>query len=431
MLFRNLVKPLLNKKIKYNILSLLNIMIGFLFTVLLGKEFGVGNETDIFFYSLVIINYLGLFIQSIWEAFTPNYVSLKVDDPKQSMVLYSILLNNIVIGSAIIIGVYYLIINLPFFTISEHLKDYLNIYIFYILFQNVLYYNKNVLNLEHFYASYYIVDIFIYSTASLVLFFFNIKSIVYIAYLMITTTAVSVIWQFYLIFNILNFKYFLVFYESWLNEIYKNSIKYKIGTMIYGLKDIILVSFFTTLGTGFYSLYSYADKFASTVSMIVNAPIVNIFITKVNYLVAKNRYNQINNLIKNVLSQTTIFFSIASFIVYFLLPGLLKLFFSNTINENDILIITHIYMYLLLFNFIIIIESPYAKTIIAFKLFNYMIFINAVFLLIFSSAYFISTIYKMDYVIFLLFLSIAQLSNLVLYYSKYQVFRQNKKVVNE
>jgi putative peptidoglycan lipid II flippase len=428
-MFENLIKILFDEKIKYNILSLLNITIGFLFTVLLGKEFGVGNETDIFFYSLVIINYLGLFIQSIWEAFTPNYIRLKVDDQKKSIVLYSILLNNIIIVSSIIIVLYYIITNLHMFTISEQLRNYLNIYIVYILFQNILYYNKNVLNLERFYASYYLVDIFIYSTASLFLIFFNVKNIVFIAYLMITTTVIAVIWQFYLIFKVLNFKYSLTLYEHWLNEIYKNSIKYKIGTMIYGVKDIILVSFFTGLGAGFYSLYSYADKFASTVSMIVNAPIVNIFITKVNYFVAHNHYNQINKLIKRVLSQTTIFFSIASLLVYLLLPSLLQLFFSKAMSENDILIINNIYLYLLLFNFIIIIESPYAKTIIAFKHFNYMIFINAVFLLIFSLAYLISNTYKMDYGIFLLFLSIAQFSNLVLYYSKYKSTEKNKRKI--
>lgn len=430
-MFENLVKRLFDEKIKYNILSLLNITIGFLFTVLLGKEFGVGNETDIFFYSLVVINYLGLFIQSMWEGFTPNYISLKVDNQKKSIVLYSILLNNIIIGSSIIIVLYYIITSLQVFDISEQIRNYLNIYIFYILFQNILYYNKNVLNLERFYASYYLVDLFIYSTASLFLIFFDVKNIVFIAYLMIITTGISVIWQFYLIFRVLNFKYSLTLYESWVNEIYKNSIKYKVGTMIYGVKDIILVSFFTGLGSGFYSLYSYADKFASTVSMIVNAPIVNIFITKVNYLVAHNRYNQINNLVKSVLSQTTILFSIASLIVYLLLPSLLKLFFSESMSENDILIINNIYIYLLLFHFIIIIESPYAKTIIAFKLFNYMIFINAVFLLIFSIAYFISNVYIMDYRVFLILLSVAQFSNLILYYFKYKSTEKSKREINE
>jgi putative peptidoglycan lipid II flippase len=326
---------------------------------------------------------------------------------------------------------YYIIINFQIFNINEQLKNYLNIYIFYILFQNILYYNKNVLNLEHFYASYYLVDIFIYSIANLFLVFFNVKDIALIAYLMILTTAVAVIWQFYLIFRVQNFKYSLIFYDNSLNEIYKNSVKYKIGTMIYGVKDIILVSFFTGLGAGFYSLYSYADKFASTVAMIVNAPIVNIFITKVNYLVAHNRYNQINNLIKSVLAQTTILFSIASLIVYLLLPNLLKLFFSEAMDESGIFIINNTYIYLLLFNFIIIIESPYAKTIIAFKFFNYMIFINAVFLLIFSVGFLVSTQYKMDYGTFLLILSTAQFSNLLLYYFKYKSTENNKRGLNE
>ena len=424
-------KKLFDKKIKYNVLSLLNIVIGFLFTVLLGKEFGVGNDTDIFFYSLVIINYLGLFIQSIWEAFTPNYISLKVENQKQSILLYSLLLNNIIIGSSIIIVLYYVIASFQIFDISEQLKNYLNVYIFYILFQNILYYNKNVLNLEHFYASYYLVDIFIYSIANLFLVFFEVKNITLIAYLMISVTAAAVIWQFYLIFRVLNFKYSLTFYDNYLSEIYKNSVKYKVGTMIYGVKDIILVSFFTGLGAGFYSLYSYADKFASTVSMIVNAPIVNIFITKVNYLVAHSRYNQINHLIKGVLAQTTILFLIASSIVYLLLPSLLKLFFSEAMNANDIIIINNIFIYLLIFNFIIIIESPYAKTIIAFKLFNYMIIINVIFLLIFSIGFLISTLYKMDYELFLLILSAAQFSNLLLYYFKYKSEEKKRGKLNE
>ena len=164
--------------------------------------------------------------------------------------------------------------------------------------------------------------------------------------------------------------------------------------------------------------------------MIVNAPIVNIFITKVNYLVAQNRYSQINSLIKNVLTQTTVLFSVASLIVYLLLPSLLKLFFSEAMSENDIVVINTIYMYLLLFHFIIIIESPYAKTVIAFKLFNYMIFINAVFLLIFAIAYFIGNIYKIEFETFLLLLSLAQFSNLLLYYFKYKLTAKNKRKLN-
>ena len=430
-MFKSLFEKLLNEKIKYNILSLLNITIGFIFTVLLGKEFGIGSETDMYFYSLVIINFLGLFIKGAWEAFSPNYINLKVHDHEQSIKLYSMLLNNVIIGSSVIIILYYIMINLQIFTISEELKNYLNIFIFYLLFQNILYYNKIVLNLEHFYASYYLVDLFVYSTASLYLLTSDVKNIFLIAYLMIITTTIAVLWQFYLIFVKLDFKYSFKFYDSWLIEIYKNSIKLKAGTMIYSLKDMIIISFFTSMGTGMYSLYSYADKFAATISMIVNAPIVNIFITKVNYLIAYKQYNKINDLIKSVLFQTTILFAVASLSVYLLLPTLLELFFSEAITKSDTVVIMSIFLYLLLYYFVIVIESPYAKTIIAFKFFNYMIYLNGIFLLIFYVGFLLNKIYIMDYEIFLLTLSAAQFSNMLLYYFKYKSTEKNEKEINE
>jgi len=425
-MYKSLFEKLLNEKIKYNILSLTNITIGFLFTVLLGKEFGVGSQTDIYFYSLVIINFLGTFVQAIWEGFSPNFISLKVHDHEQAVKLYSILLNNIVIGAVLVILLFNAVVALHLFDPSEELRNYLHIFIFYLLFQNVLYFNKTTLNLEHFYASYYLVDLFVYSTATLYLLLFDVGSIYWIAYLMIASTALAVLWQFYLIFGVLRYRYYFVVYERGLLEIYKNSIKYKAGTMIYGVKDIIIISFFSSLGTGYYSLYSYADKFASTVAMIVNAPIVNIFITKVNYLIAHKHYQKIGILIKGVLFQTITLFVVSSAVLYLLLPMLLRFFFGDAVTEKDIEIIVHIFLYLLLFNFVIVVESPYAKTIIAYKEFNYMIYLNALFLLIFYAGFQADRFYHLDYEVFLLVLSAAQFSNMLLYYYKYRTIQKCK-----
>ena len=422
---KQLLNKLLNEKIKYNILSLANITVGFLFTVLLGKEFGVGNQTDIYFYSLVVINFLGTFVQAIWEGFGPNYISLKVNNVEQASRLYSILLNNIILGATAIIILFNIIADAHLFDLSEELRSYLSIFIFYLLFQNVLYFNKTTLNLEHFYASYYLVDLFVYSTASLYLLLFDVESIYWIAYLMIACTIIAIMWQFYLIFVKLGFKYYFSFYENWLTEIYKNSIKYKAGTMIYSVKDIIIISFFTNLGPGFYSLYSYADKFASTVAMIVNAPIVNIFITKVNYLIAHKHYQKIDTLIRGVLFQTITLFVAASAVLYLLLPNLLRFFFGDAVSEKDIEIIVQIFIYLLLFNFVIVVESPYAKAIIAYKEFNYMIFLNTLFLFIFYAGFLIDKIYNMQYEMFLIVLSLAQFSNMLLYYFKYSSIQTN------
>ena len=94
---KTLINKIFNKNLQYNILSLINVFIGFLFVVSLGRKFGAGKETDIYFLSVVVINYLGYFVQSVWEAFSPYYVELKVKNKIQADRLLSVLLNYLVI----------------------------------------------------------------------------------------------------------------------------------------------------------------------------------------------------------------------------------------------------------------------------------------------------------------------------------------------
>lgn len=189
--------------------------------------------------------------------------------------------------------------------------------------------------------------------------------------------------------------------------------------MIYSVKDLIIVSFFTAFGTGYYSLYSYANKFAMTVAQIVNAPIVNIFTTKLNYLVGEKKYHEIKILIKNVLIQTVPLFTLSSIVLYFSLPFIIETFFGKTINLNNITEMQMIFLYLLIFNIIIVIETPFAKVIFVFKLFNYSIVINIVFISLFLSGYFLIKHFELSYIYLLIILIISQFTNFLLYYKKY------------
>lgn len=416
-MYKNLSK-IINKNIFYNLLALSNIIIGFLFTVIVGKIFGLGKETDIYFSSLIIIGFIGSFIKGLWEAFSPDYIKFRISQKNISDEIYSILLNNIVFLSLTIIGLFYIISPYIFF-IEKLTLSYLNIFIFYLLVHNVLYYNKALLNLEHYYATFYLVDLFIYIILSLTVYYIHNITLNDIAIILITLTFISVLYQFYIIFFKLKFKYVLKFYNKDYILIYKNSIKYKIGTMIYSVKDLIIVSFFTAFGTGYYSLYSYANKFAMTVAQIVNAPIVNIFTTKLNYLVGEKKYHEIKILIKNVLIQTVPLFTLSSIVLYFSLPFIIETFFGKTINLNNITEMQMIFLYLLIFNIIIVIETPFAKVIFVFKLFNYSIVINIVFISLFLSGYFLIKHFELSYIYLLIILIISQFTNFLLYYKKY------------
>jgi putative peptidoglycan lipid II flippase len=401
---------------------------GFAFIVFLGRKFGASSQTDIYFLSIVIISYLGYFIQSVWEAMSPYYIEKKVQDKELSDKLYSILLNDLILVSLAIIVLYFVVTSL-FDVISFQTKEFLDIFIFYILFQNILLLNKTVLNLEHFYVSFYIVDIFVYIILFITIFFLVDTEFVYIAYGTILATFIANVWQFYLIFKQLEINYTLKLYSSDLKEIYLNSFKLKIGSLFYGSKDIIIVSVFSSFGTGTYSLYSYANKFAGVILQVVNAPIVNIFATKANYYVANKEYHLLRIDIKKVLIQTTLLFTASAVVTYFILPFILSILFGDKFTDEDILNIQSLFMIMIVFYFVVVIESPFARLINIFKLFNFGILINVVFGIILFVAYFISTYFDLNYMTFLYIVIFAQISNLTFAYMRYKYFLKEQNEI--
>ena len=118
---------------------------------------------------------------------------------------------------------------------------------------------------------------------------------------------------------------------------------------------------------GIYSLYSYANKFAGVILQVVNAPIVNIFATKANYHVANNRYDLIKEDIKKVLMQTTVLFVGSATVTYFILPFVLSVLFGDKFSSEDILTIQKIFLVMVMFHFVWIIQSPYGRLISILK----------------------------------------------------------------
>jgi len=425
---KDLIKKIFNKNLQYNTLSLINVFIGFLFVVMLGRKFGAGKQTDVYFLSIVIVNYLGYFIQSVWEAMSPYYVEQKVKNKKFSSELYSILLNDVILVSIVIIILYFVITSM-FALVSHQTKEFLDIFIFYIIFQNILFLNKTVLNLEHFYASYYLVDIFVYIVLFFTIFSINQNEFIYLAYAIIIATFLANVWQFYLIFKKLQIKYIFKLYKAEIKEIYLNSFKLKIGSLFYGSKDIIIASVFTSFGSGTYSLYSYANKFAGVILQVVNAPIVNIFATKANYYIANKQYDLLQIDIKKVLIQTTILFTGSATITYFLLPFILNILFGDKFSDNDILNIQRIFLIMIVFYFIIVMESPFARLINILKLFNFGILINLVFGAMVFIAYLISNYFNLHYITFLFIVIFAQISNFLFAYLRYKYFLKEKNEI--
>ncbi|WP_148230088.1 hypothetical protein [Marivirga tractuosa] len=167
----------------------------------------------------------------------------------------------------------------------------------------------------------------------------------------------------------------------------KKSFILKSGSILYNLKDIIIVQFFESR-PGLYSIYAFSLKFATALNLIANAPIMNIFITKVNNLVSeKSERKKYFSLYKSVLSQTLTLYIIGFLATYFLLPYLLKLDMID-VDINNIAVVKRYFLLLSLFYLVVIMFFPIQHFLIAFRDFRAVLISHVSFILIFMVLYF-------------------------------------------
>lgn len=415
----------MGKNIQYNLLAFITMLMIFLFLSLLGQHFGIGSKTDTYFFSLMIIGYLNYFVQASWQAMQPYYVNLKVENLTSASILYSVLLNRIVFFSLFII-MFYFLLTTYLISLETEQQEFLNIFIFYILVQNILMFNKSILNLEKYFASYYLVDIFIYSINILVLLVFIENDIKLIAYSMIIGTSIAIIGQFYLIFQKIPINYCFKKEHNNIQNIYKNSIKIKLSSLLYGMKEPLLAMIFISLGEGMYSLFNYAHKFSAALFQITTTPTINRFVTKLHYLIAQKKYKMIQSQIQNILFQTVPIFIISSILFYILMPYTMPFFFDKILTDSNLKNMQFFYLYMSLFYLVITFESPFTNTLSAFKLFNYQLQINALFFTFLSIIYLLFKFTSLVYYNYLLILIFAQALNLYCYVQKNRTYLKEK-----
>ncbi len=405
--------------IRLNILSLISVGLGFIFIILLGRKLGLGEQTDIYFYSLVVVAFIERFVSIMWSAIKHYYAEFKINNNEYLNKIYIILLNNIILSSSILIFAYFTLsslINL----FDMNTKAYLDIFIFYVLIHSLLQYNKKILNLEHNYSSVYLVDIFVYAVNLVVVIFFLEDNILILAYATIFSSSLVVIWQLRKIFSINSFSYKFEFYEdTFFEEILKNSFKLNISSILYSFKDIAIASIFSAAGSGIYSLFSYANKFIGVISQVVTGPVENVYTAKISHIMAKKDFQETVRIIKSTLIKNSTLFIVAALLTYFLLPTILKLMLTSNINDYEITQIQFLFAILSIYTFFKVIELPYKKVLNLFKFFNFGIYINLIYFVIVACSFVLINNLNLHYSYILFFIIIGQAVKLVLSILKY------------
>lgn len=323
------------KKISTNIFSGISLLLNFLLLIKINSNYGISSDTDIYFFSIVLVTFISIVSQLVWESITKYYIEFESKINFKSSYLYSSLLNLNVLFSIFIISLYFFMTKYTDF-IPDIYAEFLNVFIFYVLVQNIYTYNKYVLNIQKRYNLFYVLDIFVVLFNLMTIYLFSESGIIVLAYSIIISTGITLIYQFILIFIKYNVKYYFVFYVVSFKYVYINSFNLKLGQVLYLSKDILISSYIQNMNIdGLYSLYTYAFKLVSLSFQVIQIPIFNKYITEISVLL-KNKENISN--IKLFISKNIFktFMSIFLFqiVVYLFLSEILSvLSYQITINQ--------------------------------------------------------------------------------------------------
>lgn len=376
-----------------NALSLLNVISGFLFIIFFGQRFGFNESTDAYFSALTVLIATLPLSQMTWEAITPFYISLRNKSENQSNNLYFYFLLAVVFVSIVVVLLYFLVKD--YFSIGTNsYSDFFDIYVFFYIVKSVLLYNNVILNLNSFFHVQYITDLTI-NTILLVGALLLPKSnyLIPLAYMIIITGVFAIFYQLYYISKtITNFRRKKI-NRKLLKVIFFKSVILKSGSILYGMKDFIVMSFFLGLSEGLYSMYSFSYRLASALHRIASAPVLNIFITKINKVVALKNHKikgVVNHEIKHLLIKSLLLFLIGGVIVYLMIPLIINLANINSFPDGNSLFEKY-FLFSFVHYLIIVIFFPYHHFIIAIKKFSIIFNAHLLFILCFYLSFLISS----------------------------------------
>jgi len=328
-----------------SILSLISLFLNFLLIIKINSRYGISEQTDIYFFALMISVFLSIATQLLWEAMSKYYIRYKTKYNIKVSYLYSSLLNLNILLSLIIISIYFILTKTNL--ISSTLSHFMNVYIFYTLLQNIYIFNKYILNLKERYNLFYLFDIIIVTINLVAIYFISFNNdILLLAYSSIIGTLGIILYQFILIFHKYKTQYYFLFYVTSFKEVYVNSFNLKLGQVFYLSKDILLSIYIQNLNIiGLYTLYTYAVKLIGLAYQTIQIPIFNKYIVELSKLLAAKAYRKVNKLLYTKILQTLLLVSASLSVVYIFLPYILKILLHN-ITYAQIATTKEIYIYI-------------------------------------------------------------------------------------
>lgn len=407
-------------RFKYNILALLNVLSGFLLTIILMKYFGSSHDADNYFTALLVIANINVLIGFFYYAFLQHYLTLKYKQPEIANDFYW-LVSFISFLVACLVVFLYKVLSYSFLAVEPTIDNFvinhfMSGYIFILLVLPLFEINNFLINANGGYALPYFLNILLNIANFFAVLFFPSFGIDILIYSTLGAYLISVAIQFIIIFKKLQINRPLFHLHSYdlIRNLIRDSFIIKLSSVINGIADIIIASVFTSIGEGIYAVYSYARKFALAVFNIANGPFIKKFNTDIARYISQNDFSRIIREGYELFYHIALLFIFGEIIVYFMLSYLPELV-GGKFTINDVPLIQNMFIYLAFFYGLLIIEYLLNAVMGQLHAFKYSLIINIVFIGLFASMKIAGDFFEnSSYEYILLALIIAEFFNILI-----------------
>lgn len=383
-------------KLKYNLLVIIQVVVGLLNAALLMRVFGISAKSDAYLLSYSIVVALQWVLLLPLEQFMHFYNDLKVKSIEDAHSFYNItLLFSLLVGIISFIFIHFglnLIISLFALKIDYErltiLKDLLSIFTVGLMFYPIIGINERLLNAEMRFSVPYVLNIIPVTfivIAQLILIYYNSTNVIVLAYAQaIAMICVALFGTFFISKNIISLK--LRFRHPIMKKYIKNSFAMQFGNCIYQfLFPIVLNNFLITFPKGYVSYFYYARKIIDIVNTFVLGPSTKILQSRISQFVANKNTKDIKVVAKKFLIFMSLIFLAAATITYFVQSPIITLITGGKFTAFDLRIISLIFLSLVPWYFIAVWEAPFDFINTAAKKSYIVIIMNSTFIVLFAA----------------------------------------------
>ena len=374
-------------------LNLVSILLSITFQILLIRVFGAGFETDVYYLSISVVQFLPEMVHGfVTELYIPFYNDLKFKNKSLNkkfstfIIIFMFIFSLILFFPLIFFPSLFVKIFASGFSEDKILltAKFLRILSFTLIFGMLLRVFSLTLNAEnYFYLPTSISLISPTFNIFALLFFVKKYGIEAIMWSILFSSLISFIIIFLYFFKKIGFekpdKKILIY----VFDLFKKNFVTRIGSNVWFLKEMVITNFLSYFPKGYITLFKYSDRILSFIFQIINSPIITIFYIKVTNFIPKKDFEELKKNLNKYFNVNIILLLICAFPLITFFNPIFKILFGNRLKEEQILMMYKIFIFLLPFYFLYISSAFLISFVLALKKGAKILEVNIIFILIF------------------------------------------------